>query len=247
LLFLFLYSNIGAQDTLSVAKKQKMVFTEKNIVIDTSFVAPKYFSKNLKKKYTDKEFVYEFKTPEKNAWDRFMQWLSNFLKDLFNLSDGKSATKWAEILLRVIAVSIVVFVIYIIVKAIINKEGQWIFGKNSNKKIFDYSEMEKNLHLVDFEKLIEKTLASGENRLSIRYYYLWMLKKMSDKKIIHWDLEKTNSDYLYEIKDANIKDNFAYLSYLYNNIWYGEFELDDSTFAKAKTAFEKSILAINNG
>jgi hypothetical protein len=74
-----------------------------------------------------------------------------------------------------------------------------------------------------------------------------MLKKLSEKQIIEWDVEKTNSDYLYEIKDEAQKEDFAYLSYLYNNIWYGEFELDEATFAKAKNAFEKSIKKINNG
>jgi len=100
--------------------------------------------------------------------------------------------------------------------------------------------------LVDFEKLIQKSLELDEKRLSVRYYYLWLLKKMSEKHIIDWDLEKTNTDYLYEIKNQAQKEEFAYLSYLYNNIWYGEFELDDTTFVKTKNAFEKSIKTINN-
>ena len=125
-----------------------------------------------------------------------------------------------------------------------NKEGQWVFGKNSDKKLIRYDDLEKNLRLVDFEKLIKETLNAGENRLCIRYYYLWLLKKMSEREIIIWDLEKTNSDYLNEIKNEQLKADFAYLSYLYNYIWYGEFELDFNTFDKAKTAFEKTIQSI---
>ena len=247
LLLFFISSNVGAQDSLAVAKKEKIVFTEKDIVIDSAFVALKPFAKNFKKKYSDPSFIYEFKTPEKNAWDRFKEWLANFFKNIFKFTDSKSAVNFVDILLRVIAILIVLSVIYMIVKAIMNKEGQWIFGRNSDRKIINYDEIEKNLHKVDFEKLIQKSLESGENRLTIRYYYLWLLKKMSEKQIIDWDVEKTNSDYLYEIKDEAQKENFAYLSYLYNNIWYGEFELDEATFAKARNAFEKSIKKINNG
>jgi hypothetical protein len=69
---------------------------------------------------------------------------------------------------------------------------------------------------------------------------------MSAKQMIVWDIEKTNSDYLYEIKELSQKEDFAYLSYLYNYIWYGEFELDEATFLKAKTAFEKTIKSIGN-
>lgn len=246
LLFLF-SSNIGAQDSLVVPKKQKIVFTEKDIAVDSAFVALKPFAKNFKKKYSDEAFIYEFKTPEKNAWDRFKEWLANFFKNIFKFTDSKEALSFVTILLRVIAIIVIVFVIYLIAKSIMNKEGQWIFGKNSDRKIINYDEIEKNLHLVDFEKLIQKSLESGENRLTIRYYYLWLLKKMSEKQLIIWDVEKTNSDYLYEIKNEVIKEDFAYLSYLYNNIWYGEFELDEATFTKAKNAFEKSIKNINNG
>ena len=241
LLLFFICSNVGAQDSLAAAKKEKITFTEKDVAIDTAFIITKSFPENFKKKYTDASFIYEFKTPEKNAWDRFKEWLAIFFKKLFSFSDNKTSSDFVEILLRVIAIVVVIGVIYMIVKAIMNEEGQWIFGKNSDKKIINYDEIEKNLHLVDFEKLIQKSLQSDEKRLTVRYYYLWLLQKMSEKQIIVWDLEKTNSDYLYEIKDKNQKDDFAYLSYLYNYIWYGEFDLDDVTFTKAKSAFEKSI------
>lgn len=232
---------------MAVAKKEKIVYTEKDIVVDSTAIETKPFTKDFKKNYTDKEFIYEFKTPEKNAWDRFTEWLANFFKNIFSFKDSKSATNFVDILLKVIAILIVIAVIYMIVKAIMNKEGQWIFGRNSDRKIINYDEIEKNLHLVDFEKLIQKSLESNEKRLTIRYYYLWLLKKMSEKQIIEWDVEKTNSDYLYEIRNEAQKEDFAYLSYLYNNIWYGEFELDEETFAKARNAFEKSIKIINNG
>jgi hypothetical protein len=247
IILFFFCSNIGAQDSLVVAKKEKIIFTEKDVVVDSVAIEVKPFAKNFKTKYTEKEFIYEFKTPEKNAWDRFKEWMANFFKNIFSFTDSKSAINFVEILLRTLAIGIVIFVIYLIAKAIMNKEGQWIFGRNSDRKIINYDEIEKNLHLVDFEKLIQKSLESGENRLTIRYYYLWMLKKMSEKQIIEWDVEKTNSDYLYEIKNEAQKEDFAYLSYLYNNIWYGEFELDENTFTKARNAFEKSIKKINNG
>lgn len=246
LFFFFICSNIGAADSLSVAKEEKILFTEKDILIDSTAIEAKSFPQNFKKKYTDEAFIYEFKTPEKNAWDRFKEWLAGILKNLFSFGSNEASLNFVGILLKIIAVLIVVFVIYLIVKALMNKEGQWIFGRNSDKKGMNYNEIEKNLHLVDFEKLIKETLASGEKRLCIRYYYLWLLKKMSEKHLIVWDVEKTNSDYLYELQNQSQKDDFAYLSYLYNYIWYGEFELDEDTFEKAKNTFEKSIKSISN-
>lgn len=245
-MFFLFCSKVGATDSLALAKEEKIVFTEKDILVDSAAIEAKSFPKNFKKKYTDEAFIYEFKTPEKNAWDRFKEWLAGILKNLFSFSSNEASLNFVGILIKVIAVLIVIFVIYLIVKALMNKEGQWIFGRNSDKKGMNYTEIEKNLHLVDFEKLIKETLASGEKRLCIRYYYLWLLKKMSEKHLIVWDVEKTNSDYLYELQNQSQKEDFAYLSYLYNYIWYGEFELDEATFEKAKNAFETTIKSIGN-
>ena len=108
--------------------------------------------------------------------------------------------------------------------------------------VYWLSEMvEENIHTIDFKEIIQQSKSNKEYRLTIRYYYLWLLKSLSDKEIIEWDIEKTNSDYLYEIKNSAIKSQFEYVSYLYNYIWYGEFELDEVTFIKAKKAFDNLI------
>jgi hypothetical protein len=244
IVLLFFCTSLRAQDTLPIPKKTKITFTQKDIQIDTATIEAKHFDKNFKKKYP---YVYEYKTPEKNAWDRFKEWLANIIKNLFSISSSAVSMNVVTIILRILAVIVILFVVYLIVKAIMNKEGQWIFGKNSDKKIIHYDIDEKNLHLIDFEKRIQETLQSGQKRLCIRYYYLWLLKNMAANRLIVWDLEKTNSDYLHEIKEQTRKNEFAYLSYLYNYIWYGEFELDDFTFEKTKKAFENTIKSIRNG
>jgi len=245
--FLCCCINGAAQDTLSTIQNdsiaEKISFKESDILVDSTQMQPRTFSK-LQEKYSSNEFVYEEKLKEKSAWTRFVEWLNHWISNIFSLGSENASLSVVEVVLKVIAVAIIIFVIYLIVKAIMNDEGQWIFGKASDRKVINYDEIEKNLHLVDFEKLIKDALKSGETRLAIRYHYLWLLKKMSEKEIIEWDVEKTNSDYLYEIKNAKLKDEFAYLSYLYNYIWYGEFALEEETASKAVKAFQKTIQAL---
>lgn len=230
---------IANSDTIS-----KSLFKETDILVDSSAIEKSSFSPNLNKKYSDKEFIYEEKIKEKSAWTRFIEWLSYWLGKIFSFGSDGASMSVIEIIVKILAVCIVLFVIYLIVKAIMNNEGQWIFGKSSDKKIINYDEIERNLQLVDFEKLIKEALKSGENRLAIRYHYLWLLKKMAAKEIIEWDVEKTNSDYIYEIKNAKLKEDFTYLSYLYNYIWYGEFDLEEATSEKAIKAFQKTIQSL---
>ncbi len=228
---------------MAVAEKKAVHYTEKDIKVDNSIVITPKLNPKFKEKYNDDVFQYEVKVAEKGLWDRFTEWLSYWFKRLFGLSDNVSNNA-VNITLKIIATIIVLFVIYLIVKAILNKEGQWIFGKSTTKKIINHDDIERNLQHVDFEKLIASTLKSGNQRLAIRYYYLWLLKKMSEKNIIDWNPEKTNSDYWYEIKTESLKNDFSYLSYLYNYIWYGEFEITETNFETVKKTFESTIQSI---
>ncbi|MES2574135.1 MAG: DUF4129 domain-containing protein [Bacteroidota bacterium] len=247
--FLIFFSISNAQDSLVAAETPKansVKYTEKDIWVDSDTIEAKTFSKNFKKKYTDSDFVYEQKAPEKNLWDHFKEWLAGILRKLFTFDDPKTAINVVAWILKTLAVLVIIFVIYLIAKALINKEGQWIFGKNSNKKVIHYSDLEKNIHHLDFEKLIAESLQKGEKRLCVRYYYLWLLKVMAQNHYIEWDIEKTNSDYLYELLSPAHKERFSYLSYLYNHIWYGEFEIDEITFEKAENSFKNAIKTFSN-
>lgn len=214
------------------------------VSIDTSAVLQVNFDKNFKEKYSGNAFIYEDAAPVKSLWERFKEWFSEWLNRTFDVQDSQRAMTILDYAVNTIAVLLILVVIFLIVKAILNKEGTWIFGSKSDANLIRYDEIEKNLHLVDFEKLIKQSIKSGENRLTVRYYYLYLLKKMSEKELIEWDVEKTNSDYIYEIKSPQLKANFEYLSYLYNYIWYGEFEITATEFEKAKKAFDTTIQSI---
>ena len=247
LLFWLLISvPVWSQDSSAVVKTHTIKYTEEDIYVDHEpvLVKPK-FESGHKQKYKSGEFQYEVKVSEKNVWDRFKEWLAYWFKKLFGLSNMDVSSKYVEYTLKTIAALIVAYVIYLIVKIILNKEGQWVFGKSTTRKIYTDEEIEKNLIYVDFEKLIQETLSNGDNRLVVRYYYLWLLKRLAEKNIIDWHTEKTNSDYLYEIQSSDLKTDFHYLSYLYNYIWYGEFEMSEQTFLHAKNAFEKTLKSLN--
>lgn len=160
---------------------------------------------------------------------------------IFGFKTGAETDKAINLTIYIGAILLTILVIYLIVRALMNDEGSWVFGRSSDKKVIKYDEIEQNIHTTDFQKLIHESEKNGEQRLTIRYYYLWLLKILSENEIIEWDIEKTNSDYQSEIKDTEIKADFSYLSYLYDYVWYGEFDIDQLTFDKAKSSFEKTI------
>lgn len=214
------------------------VTEQEAIAIETDFS----FEESFQDKYkNDSDFVYESLIKEKGAWQRFKDSLARLYERVFGFKTSEQTNKAIDLTIYIGAILLTILVIYLIVRALMNDEGSWVFGRSSDKKVIKYDEIEQNIHTTDFQRLIHESEKNGEQRLTIRYYYLWLLKILSETEIIEWDIEKTNSDYQNEIKDSEIKADFSYLSYLYDYIWYGEFEIDQPTFDKAKSSFEKTI------
>ncbi|TXE09971.1 DUF4129 domain-containing protein [Seonamhaeicola algicola] len=207
------------------------------LAVDTSTVLKPKNIANLNEIYNTDDFVYEHNVDNTGWWMRFKQWLNDFFKDLFNITSQGQASKATDIAINIAGVIIFLLVIYFIFKAIINKEGKWVFGKSSDKSIIPVTDIETNIHVTDFKALIDEAESNNNYRLAIRFYYLWLLKQLTQAEIIEYDAEKTNSDYQNEITKTNIKKEFTYTSYLYNYIWYGEFNVTATEFDQAKLAF----------
>lgn len=211
-----------------------------SVSVDTEPIDKREYE-SLKDTYSGDEFIYERTVENSGWWTRFKQWLSDFLKNLFDINTDAKAADVTDIILKIFYVVIFILVVFFIVKAIINKEGNWVFGKSSDKSLIPVMDIESNIYEADFKALIKTAESENNYRLAIRYYYLWLLKTLSEAEIIDYDVEKTNSDYYLEIEKEETKKEFSYTSYLYNYIWYGEFDIDDHQFNKAKDAFTQFL------
>ena len=227
---LFCYLNTFSLST-TLTKKD-------SLRIDTNSSIKKRHFNDLNSIYTGEDFIYDRTINESTGWwTRFKEWLNHALNDLFNLKNDGQASQLTDVLINIAGCIIFILVIYFIFKAVINKEGAWVFGKSSDKSIIPVTNIENNIHQTNFKILIQEAENNTNYRLAIRYYYLWLLKSLTQAELIEYDVEKTNSDYQNEIASVTVKKDFAYTSYLYNYIWYGEFNVNTQEFNKAKHAF----------
>lgn len=223
-------------DSLAIYTKENAKFYE------TKKPAAKKFESKFQSKYKGSDYDYKPKleTQELSAWEKFKKRISDFFNNLFSFSSDGKTLSTIELIMKILGYAIIGFVIFMIVKLIINKEGGWAFSRNK-KKIINSSSVEENIHSINFKEVIAKAKSNNEYRIATRYYYLWLLKSLSDRTIIDWDIEKTNTDYLYEIKSSDLKKEFEFLSYIYDYCWYGEFELTQEDFTKAENHFINAI------
>lgn len=221
---------------------QTSAFSNYEKATDSISYYQRNFNPSFQDNYKSDEFSYEplTKVNDLSAWDRFWNAVGRFLQNLFDFGGIGNSMNGLQILFKIIAILIIVFVIYLIVKVILNREGGWIFSKSA-KKIDVVENIEENIHSINFKKIVNQAASDKNYRIAVRYYYLWLLKSLSDKDVIEWDIEKTNRDYYNEISNTDIKKNFQFLSYIYEYSWYGEFELTQEDFQKAEQTFIKNI------
>lgn len=214
-------------DEIIVVKKDSIVYQK-----DTNISEARSLSPNLSEKYNDKDFNYKenatIKKKEKsNASSGFLGGFVFFMTTIFPFLLGG-------------------FIIFVIVKVLLGSEVLfWRNTKSSTKITEKLIYEDEDIHEVDLASLLKQAIDNQNFRLAIRYYYLTSLKGLSNKKIIDYHKDKTNSEYLFEIENTAIRTQFSYLSYVYSYVWYGEFPVDETNFKTAQNKYTSFINSIS--
>lgn len=191
------------------------------------------FKDDFRKKYQTDDFNYKPNKPKETGWDGLAKWL----RDLF----GNQTGAWAGVFIKLFGFLVLGFVLYILISYFISKDGNFLFRKNKKTISIEDEEIIENIHEIDFKEKLINAEKNKDFRLAIRYQFLNVLKKLSDKKQIDWNVEKTNHDYLKELKSESSKNNFAELLYIFEYVWYGEFNVSEEIYQPLKNKFEADI------
>ncbi|MEP5830638.1 MAG: DUF4129 domain-containing protein [Maribacter dokdonensis] len=210
--------------------------TDSIVKTDTSSVLTlRNFEDDLTKKYSGDEFNYTFKTGEsQNLFARFLNWVGQGLFDVFGITLSPEVLQLLEYLIYIL---LGILAIYLLVKFLINENFSAIFQKKA-KTINDINLTEEHIEGVDIGNLLNEALANKDYRLAVRYQFLLSLQKLSKKDIIDWHFDKTNTDYVNEIQQPQLKQGFKRIAYLYDYIWYGEQDIDNDRYTISVLDFE---------
>ncbi|WP_343486765.1 DUF4129 domain-containing protein [Allomuricauda sp. d1] len=200
----------------------------------TSPLVERKLPDNLNEKYQGEEFDYDVKTGEaQNLLARFFNWLGRVLNNTFGIDVPPGAFKVIEIIVYILMGALVIF---LLVRVLVNERFNSIFTKKA-KSIIDIDLSEQHIENIDLDELLNEALQQKEYRLAIRYQFLKILKRLSEKNIIDWHFEKTNSDYQQEIERPDVKARFREVAYIYDYIWYGEQDIDGRKYRAADSLF----------
>ncbi len=206
---------------------------------DTELIAPadtlriecrEFSGAELKKLRADPDL--KFKEPPtivESLWDRFLRWLTILIQKILN---GAVTTNWGRVVAYVIGLTVVVVIVMMILK--VNAFKVFYSGEGSNAP---FSVLDENIHEMDFEKLIHEALQRQDYRNGVRLIFLYALKMLSDKNLVHWEQGKTNHDYLNELQAHELKNGFHELNYYFEYAWYGNFSISKEMFSTVQSIF----------
>lgn len=190
--------------------------------------------------YLDDEDFNYLTTPvlskNNNFWLRLYNWLK---KNWRNFGGLVEAIPWV---LRLIFWGAVIFLVIIIfTKTKLNR----IFYSERDVNLPEYNVLDPDEIVEDFDQAIQNEINNGNFRKAVRLHFLKCINFLDDKDFINYSKEKTNTDYLRELKNVDVREKFNRLSNIYNNVWYGLFGINEEEYHGYEKSFNELYLSIN--
>jgi len=214
--------------------------TDSIVKYDESDIQPLGISQEDIDSYlSDDAFNYEVVQNENGWWESVKNWFYNLIRRFFEWIFGvETAAGYLAVFLKILPYILLGIFLYLVIRFFINANTRSIVDSTKNPNSVIISDEERIIKNEDIQQLINDALSQKNYRLAVRYYYLYILKLLSEQELIDWQQQKTNDDYLNELSDSPIKIGFNKATLLYDYIWYGEFNIDDKSYSKVEDVFQ---------
>lgn len=182
--------------------------------------------------FSDPLLKYQHQVVEtKGIFEKFLEWLSERLfgkVSYDNIDDARTLVIWTIVIISVI----------IIIWLLSKSEIVGLVKPKAKATAFSFSDITEDLNTINFDVKIKEAAKENDYRLAIRWHYLKMLYILDKNEFIIFAPFKTNIDYNNELKGKKASEGFAKFSRIYEYVWYGQFELNQHSYAEHAIDFE---------
>lgn len=137
----------------------------------------------------------------------------------------------------ILIVLLIALFIFILVKVLNSNNDAKL--KSETDDVFNLQYVEENLEDVDINKFLENAIDGGDFRVATRLLYLQTLKLLHESEFIHWRKDKTNNDFLSEMRPHPSYKIFRELTLAYEVVWYGDHIISTAEFERVSEGFKK--------
>ncbi|MBC8042876.1 MAG: DUF4129 domain-containing protein [Rhizobacter sp.] len=168
--------------------------------------------------------------PTATFWQLVRYWL---WQTFFDLSQNQYWSPFWRIVSYLIFGAAAVFVILKLTQT--DLKGLFYGGKGGS---LDFQTIVEDIHGLDLDALIDEAIQNKQYRRAVRYCYLRALKLLSNQNLIVWRADKTNRDYISELRQSDLRPALADLTNQFEHVWYGDFPIDEPRFLRVRAQFD---------
>ena len=207
--------------------------TENIIATDTSKIHVRQLNTiEQEKLLEDSDYQYDRIGPEpKTWWDRLKEWFWRGVGKMFSTDEG-------QIGLTIFQYILIAAVIVIVILLALKNDIRAVFYGKSASVVINFKEFEEDIHKINFDEMIADAIIRKDYRKAVRLHFLKLLKELTDNNLITWQIDKTNNDYSIELSSSQLKKQFQELASMYEYVWYGDFQLNETTFKSTISKFK---------
>ena len=102
---------------------------------------------------------------------------------------------------------------------------------------FDLLHMEEAVLESDFDRFLRLALEGNDYRVAVRILFLRLLQKLHESEWIIWKKNKTNQDFLNEVRNRENYIQFRDLTLAFEIVWYGDQKITKEQFDQLEYLF----------
>jgi hypothetical protein len=105
---------------------------------------------------------------------------------------------------------------------------------------------EEHIPESDLERYLRVALEKSDFKTAVRVLYLMTIQQLNSGSLIQWKKDKTNSDYLLEMRKQSHYGEFKQLTILYEVVWYGDRSVNAREFDIVRKSFDQYQRQLNS-
>jgi Domain of unknown function (DUF4129) len=148
-----------------------------------------------------------------------------------NVRRGFSINSFFGVIFWIVAIGLFLYLVY---RLFLSNAS---FLTRSRKNISPDITVTPDENTNEPDVLLKNAVRNGNYRLAIRYLYLQTLERLSERKYIKIYSNKTNYEYVNEVRKHGFGNEFASLTLKYEYVWYGEYPVDEKLFQQIQDGF----------
>ncbi|HLT47855.1 MAG TPA: DUF4129 domain-containing protein [Rubricoccaceae bacterium] len=208
------------------------------VPLDTAAVAPPPVPADALDRFrSDPDYQYErVGAAGPTLWELFWRWVDRTFFE--PIARSTSPRFW-----RIFWPSLAALILAFVLVRVLSAGGAGLFARRDagaggeGALLLDAEDIAE----VDLDALLRRALAERRHRDAVRLLYLRALQALAAGGLVDWQKDKTNRDYLREVRraDAGLARPFGEVTQLFEWVWYGEAAVDDARFAAVRARFDR--------